>query len=194
MTAYTLFGQSGGGSSVGDQNSYTMGVQFEVSVACILTGIWFYSAAGSGTDLPGTIALYQVSGTSLVHSEAASWSGAGASGWIRAAFTSPPSLSPSTSYKACVFLLEGTPTVSWYSATAHYWDTGAGASGITNGPLSAPANAGGDGGQDTFNSGGSLAYPSGSFNAANYWVDPEVVPSGGGGGSFRPSLLLASFP
>jgi len=65
----------------------------------------------------------------------------------------------------------------------------AGASGITSGPLSAPNNAGGDGGQDTFNVGGSLTYPSGSFNAANYWLDPEVTATAAAGGG-APSPLV----
>ena len=34
---------------------------------------------------------------------------------------------------------------------------------------------GGDGGQDTFNQSAVLTYPLTSFNATNYWVDPEVA-------------------
>ena len=76
MTAYTLFGQSGGGTITVDDNAYTFGVQFSVSQAATLTGIWWYSPSGAGA-LPTVIALYAVTGTALVHSETASWSGAG---------------------------------------------------------------------------------------------------------------------
>ena len=186
MTSHTLFGQPPTPATLTtDHDSYTMGVQFSVSAPVTLTAIWFYSAGGAGA-LPATIALYAVSGASLVHSEAATWSSGASAGWVRAAFASPPSLTPATDYKACAFYPGGT---DWYSVTAHYWDSGPGAGGITSGPLSAPASAGGDGGQDTFNtnglsSGGVLAYPASSFNAGNYWVDPEVTQPGG--------LLMAS--
>lgn len=171
MTTYTLFSQAATGSSLAaDNTNYTMGVQFSVNVTgCTLIAIWFYSAATAGS-LPATIALYAVTGQTLVHSEAATWSGAAGSGWVRAPFTSPPSLTSGAAYKAAVFDNAGT---NWYSATAHYWDTGAGSGGASSGPLNAPNNAGAAQGQDTFTS-GSLAYPATSFNAANYWVDPEI--------------------
>lgn len=171
MTAYTLFRQSGGSTVSPDSTAYTMGVEFSASAdGCTLAAIWFYSASGAFA-LPETIALYQVSGQSLVHSELASWSGAIGSGWVRAAFASPPALTSGTNYKACILENSGN---FFYSATPHYWDTGAGANGISNGPLSAPSNANADGGQDTFNAASVLAYPAGSFNASNYWIDPEI--------------------
>jgi 3D (Asp-Asp-Asp) domain-containing protein len=173
MAVYTLFSQSGSGTLQADATAYTFGVQFTVSVSgATLTGIWFYSAA-SAAALPTTIALYAVSGASLVHSETPSWSAAAGTGWVRSAFSAPPSLTASTSYKACAFFSPAGQ--NWYSDTANYWSSGAGSGGITSGPLSAPANGGGDGGQDTFTQSGSLAYPSSSFNASNYWVDPEVT-------------------
>lgn len=175
MTVYTLFGQAATGTALTvDPTSYTLGVQFSVSQpGATLTGVWFYSAA-TAPVLPQTIALYAVSGASLVHSESASWSGAAGSGWVRAAFASPPSLTSGTSYKACVLQNTG---ANWYSHTSNYWDVGAGSGGVTNGPLSAPNNAGGDGGQDTFTQSAVLSYPVTSFNATNYWVDPEVTAS-----------------
>lgn len=176
MTTYTLFGQPASPASiVSDSTAYTLGVQFSVaSSGYTLTGIWFYSASGAAS-LPSTIGLYAVSGTSLVHSETPSWSGAAGSGWVKATFASPPSLTSGAAYKGCV--LDASPGGNWYSATSHYWDTGSGSSGITSGPdLSAPNNAGGSGGQDTLNTGSTIAYPSSSFNAANYWVDVEVTP------------------
>jgi len=182
VTVYTLFGQSGAPTLVVDAGSYTMGVQFSVSSpGCTLTGIWFYSAVGA-LNLPATIALYQVSGTSLVTSQGdagspVSWSGAIASGWVRAGFTSPPSLTASTAYKACVLGNVSGTSGNWYAATASYWSSGAGASGITSGPLSAPNDAGSSPGQDSFFSSTVLTYPDTSFNATNYWVDPEVTVS-----------------
>lgn len=182
MAILTLFSQGATGSSLtADPTSYTMGVQFSVSTSGnTLTGIWFYSPP-TAAALPQTIGLYQVSGAgtgTLVHSEAASWSGAAGSGWVRASFAAPPALTASTSYKAVV--LQST-AANWYSTTANYWSSGAGSAGITNGVLSAPNNAGADVGQDSFNANNILTYPASTFNATNYWVDPEVTtPSGSG--------------
>lgn len=184
MPVYTLFGRQSVTGSAGDPEAYTLGTQFSASVSGALTAIGFYSPA-LAVVLPQTIALYAVTGTSLVHSESASWSGAPASGWVRAAFATPPLLSAATSYKAVV--LQDTAAL-WYDGTAsHYWDTGAGSGGITNGPLSAPNNAGASPGQASFNQGAALTYPGSSFHASNYWVDVEfTTPSSG--------LLMASFP
>jgi hypothetical protein len=176
VATYTLFGQPAAPASLaGDNAFYTFDVEFFVSQSATLSAIWFYSAPGAGT-LPTEIALYTVSGGTLIHSEAATWSGAMGSGWVRAAFASPPSLSPSTAYAGAI--LAGGD--NFYSATPHYWDSGAGASGVTNGPLSAPNNAGAASGQDSFNVGSSLAFPTTSYNATNYWVDVEVTTSGSG--------------
>lgn len=174
MAVYTLFGQSLTAALASDASTYTMGVQFSVSQPATLTAVWWYSAAGAA-NLPSQIALFAVSGASLVTSQAAAWSGAAGSGWVRAPFTSPPALAAGISYKACIgdFLNNG----NFYSAIAHYWDTGAGQNGISNGPLSAPNNAGADHGQSSFHNAGVLAYPDTSFNATNYLVDPEITAS-----------------
>lgn len=187
MAVYTLFGQAATGSTLtSDPNPYTLGIQFSVSTSGnTLTGIWFYSATGAGV-LPQTIALYAVSGTSLVTSQAGSWkttpggsAATAGSGWAYAAFTTPPALTSGTSYKACVLQNTG---ANWYSNTANYWTTGgAGAGGITSGPVTAPNYTGSSPGQDSYNSGATLAYP-GSANGAtapNYWIDPEVTSAGG---------------
>lgn len=178
MAVYTLFGQSGSGTSAGDSNNYTMGMQFTLSQSATLTGIWFYSASGSA-GLPSACAVYQMTGAgtgSIVsgsQNNSPSWSGAAASGWVRCPYGSGPVLSSGTTYKVVILTAI---TVVTYSATAHYWDTtGAGASGLTSGIITAPNNAGGDGGQDTFNQSASFAYPASSANAANYWVDVEVT-------------------
>ena len=85
MAVYTLFSQAATGSLLtSDPSPYTLGVQFSLSQAGTLTGIWWYSAVGAG-NLPETIALFAIAGSALVHSEAASWSGASGSGGRAAA-------------------------------------------------------------------------------------------------------------
>lgn len=172
MTVYTLFGQAGGGTNPSDGGSYTMGMQFTLSQSATLTGIWFYSYSTAPT-VPGGCAVYQVAGNSVVagsENDTPTWSGAAGSGWIKCTYASGPVLSASTAYKVVVVGSGG-----FYSATSHYWDSGAGAAGLTSGIITAPNNAGGDGGQDTFNNAVPLTYPANSFNAANYWVDVEVT-------------------
>lgn len=175
-----------------DATEYTMGIEFDVTAAgCTLTAIWFYSATGA-VELPDHIALFAVTGQSLIASQPAAWSGAAGSGWVRAAWTVPPALAASTRYKACV--QQGTDTVNWYSATSHFWDTGAGQNGIISGPVSAPNNAGAAQGQDTFTASGALSYPATEVNAANYWVDVEVSVAGGSANLLMPPFYSFGIP
>jgi hypothetical protein len=171
---FTLFGQPATPAVlIADASDYDMGVAVTVSRTVQLNAIWFYSAPGA-VDLPQQITLWRNTGAgtgTLVASQVAAWSGAAGSGWVRAAFTSPPAMTAGNQYKPGIL---HTTLVNFYSATSHYWDTGAGSGGITNGPLTGLNNAAGDGGQDTFIGSGALAYPNTSFNAANYWIDPEV--------------------
>jgi hypothetical protein len=185
MPTFTLFGGAVGVSLIVDSTWLTLGVQFQVSGSGFrLPAIWYESPAGA-TELPTIVALFRVSDTSLVHQEFPTWSGAAGSGRIRGAFVSPPGLSTGVAYKACVAKDAGSGSANWYGTIPHYWDSGAGAAGITNGPLSAPNNAGADHGQDSFHAAPTAQYPDGSFNATNYGVDPEIMSSGG-------QLLLAT--
>jgi hypothetical protein len=194
MTAYTLFSQGnvqpGANTNLAiDNTDYTFGVQFQVSQAMTLTAIWWYSITGA-VSLPDFIALYGVTGQNLIHSESAAWSGAVATGWVRAQFASPPSLTASVSYKGCVGNDHGNG--NWYSNWPHYWEGVApGGNGITNGPLSAPNSASAAQGQDSYTAGTPIpSYPASVFNNTNYWVDVEVTTVSGA----QPNLLLATLP
>lgn len=186
MTSYRIWPSTNGpGSAAFDSSTYTLGMAFTVSQSCTLNAIWFWSAADA-TELPGAVAVFaQTSGNagSIVESiTSPTWSGAAASGWVSVTMSGSTTLSAGTNYKTCV--LKGTATNNVYSATANYWDTGAGSAGLTNGPLSAlsssAASAATLGGQDTFlNPAASLGWPTTAFNAGNYWVDVEVTPASG---------------
>lgn len=174
MTSYTLFSQAAptGNYNFGAVSGLTVGVEVDVSAACALNGIWWYSPSFA-TVLPGTIGLFTVSGSTLVHSETPSWSGAAGSGWVFAAFASPPALAASTAYVAAVFY---SGNLAWFSPTDTYYTTGAGSGGITNGPLTAP---GGSGKQGWFTNGtGSISYPSNTaLDGENWWLDVQVTPA-----------------
>lgn len=175
MAVYTLFGQTGGGALVSDISDYTFGMQFTLSQSASLTGIWFYSASGAAS-LPAACCIYTVTGAAQVVgtvNNSPTWSGAAASGWVKCTYNGSVTLNASTNYKVCVYDPGGS---NQYSATAHYWDSGAGSGGLTSGIITAPNNAGADHGQDSFvNPSGGLVYPNASFNAGNYWVDVEVT-------------------
>jgi hypothetical protein len=84
---------------------------------------------------------------------------------------------PAGEYKVAVYYGGGS---EWYQATNSYWGTGAGASGITAGPVTAPGtSAATSPGQSTYNP-GSWAFPQSYASAADgecYWVDIEVTPA-----------------
>lgn len=175
-TAYTLhsqgsYGLGNGGSSSG----FTLGTQFSVSQAMNLTGIWWYSGpsaavlptacclwdAGTGTQIPGTL------------NSSPSWSGAAGSGWVKCSYSGPV-LSSGTNYVVSVFYNGG--SVNWYYDLAGYWTTGAGSSGLTHGPLSAPNSASAVNGQAVFvASSGSIAFPNTTTGGYDFGVDVEVT-------------------
>lgn len=194
--AQTLWGQGLTTAVASDSSAYTLGIEFSATQAnatLTLTGIWFYSGP-TANSLPTQIALFTAGPNgqvgSLIHSEAATWSGAAGSGWVRAAFAIPQTLTSGALYKAAI-LIAGSTSLQ-YAPINHYWDTGAGASGITSGVLNAPNSSNSNFGQDSFHIGNAVTYPDTSFQGSNYLIDPEVLvvssaPAGG-------ALLLAAMP
>lgn len=132
----TLFGQATETVTAnGVGNAGTIGLHFTVSTAATLAGIWLYSPSGQSlTQLPTVIGLYttQASPTSgtLVTSNTASWSGAAGSGWVFAAFSSPPALASGTNYMAAAFRNDAVN--AWFCYTDPYtWP-------VSNSPITAP--------------------------------------------------------
>lgn len=174
MTTTTLFSQAtpGGTITSGAGNNGTNGLHFTVSTSCTLGGIWHYSPATS-TQLPTTIGLYttQSSPTSgtLVTSQAASWSGAAGSGWVFAAFTTPPSLTSGTNYMATNFRNDATN--EWFVFYAVSWP-------VTNSPITAPLDTGT--GQGWYNIGTAMAMPLTQAGTAgsNFGMDVSVTTGG----------------
>jgi len=161
-----------------DTAGYTLATEFQLSKSCTLDNIWFYSASGASV-LPTRCAIWSVSSQSVVagtDNTSPSWSGAAGSGWVACSYSGVTL--PAGDYKVAVFYGGG---AEWYQATTSYWGGGGvGASGITNGPVTAPGTSGATSpGQGTYNK-GSWAYPQ-TYDSAgsgeNYWVDVEVTPS-----------------
>ncbi len=166
------------GAIEGSASGYTLATEFQLSKACSLDNIWFYSPSNAGA-LPTRCAIWNVSSQSVVSgtdNTSPSWTGATGSGWVAAAYNGVTL--PAGDYKVAVFYGGGS---EWFQVlTGYFGSGGAGANGITSGPLTAPglANATSPG-QCTYNL-GSWAYP-GSYgsgsNGETFWIDVEVTPS-----------------
>ena len=161
-----------------DTTSYTLATEFQLSASSTLDKIWFYSPSGA-TALPNRCGIWSVSSQSVVSgtdNSSPSWSGAAGSGWVSCSYSGVTL--PAGDYKMAVFSSGGS---KWYQVTIGYWGSGgAGASGITSGPITAPSLSNATSpGQSTYNP-GSWAYPqtygSGS-GGENFWVDVEVTPA-----------------
>lgn len=169
--------------------AYTIGIQFSVAQASRLTRIWHYSPPGA-TITPSRCAIWDVSTQAVVagtDNQAPAWSGAAASGWISCDYTaSGVVLQPGKNYKVSVFTSNN--TAPWFISRGNWWGGTPGpfSSGITQGTLVIPGNAGATPGQDSWITSTTWGYPSTSLNPEWDGFDVEVTPVSGSG------LLMAS--
>jgi hypothetical protein len=138
-----------------DASAVNLGVKFTASANGSITGIRFYkSALNTGTHVG---ALWSATGTQLA---TATFTNETASGWQTATFASPVNVTAGTTYVA-----------SYLAPAGHYSVTASGlSSAVTNGPLSALADAA-TAGNGVFAYGAAAAFPTNAFNATNYFVD-----------------------
>jgi hypothetical protein len=138
----------------GDTGSVNLGVKFTSDVAGSITGIRFYKAqANTGTHVG---ALWSATGQLLGQG---TFSGESASGWQTLTFDTPVPIAANTTYVASYLAPRGR-----YSA-----DAAGLASGADSPPLHALANSTSRNGVFAYSP--LTAFPTGSFNAGNYWVD-----------------------
>lgn len=173
-----------------DTAAVELGVKFTVSQQVAATAIRFYKGAGNGGTHLGRLwtAAGQLLGTATFPNETSS-------GWQQGALAAPVVLSPGTTYIASYHAPQGR-----YSIDSGYFSGRT----VDSPPLQAPASTGGSpNGVFAYGAGG---FPSGSWNASNYWVDvvvqavagPRVVsttPGAGAGGvaaSIAPSATFES--
>ncbi len=183
MTNYNLFAQATPtGVSSGTGNAGTDGIHFTVSSAATLEGIWHYSPSSS-TQLPTEIGLYTTQAApatgTLVTSNSATWltgpggsAASAGSGWVYAAFTSPPSLTSGTNYMATNFRNDATN--EWFVYYSVTWP-------VTSAILTAPADVGGvsANSQGWYNNTTttSMAFPTSQLGGDNFGMDVEVSTS-----------------
>lgn len=126
-----------------------------LDVTGVITGrLWEVTGVGTGIAVAGSDVAFDIGSTT---------------GWKTATFTSPIPLDSTKRYAAVVHFPDR------WCRTASYWDSGAGGSGIVNGPLRAFSNADAVGGQGKFSSGAITVYPAISGGGTNYWIDVTVT-------------------
>jgi methionine-rich copper-binding protein CopC len=144
-------------TSVNDTSSLNLGVKFTTDVNGWIAGIRFYKGAGNSGTHVGS--LWSSAGTLLGQ---VTFTNESASGWQQAYFSSPVAVTSGTTYIA-----------SYYAPNGGYsYDPAAFASaGVDNPPLHAlPSSSSGGNGVYLYSS--SPSFPTNSYNATNYWVDP----------------------
>src|ERR1700731_4252199 len=143
----------------GPDSPVELGVSFKADTNGSIAGIRFYKSAGNTGTHVGN--LWTSRGALLA---SATFTGETASGWQQVNFAQPVAITANTVYVASYHTTAGHYSVNWsYFATA----------GVNNAPLHALATTSGtpDG---RFAYGGS-AFPTGTHQAANYWVDVAFV-------------------
>ncbi|MFV2124086.1 DUF4082 domain-containing protein [Micromonospora sp. LOL_013] len=147
-------------SSVGESDPVEVGVKFTPSVDGEVVGMRFYRGPGNTGSQVGR--LWPVGGGAPLAE--VTFPEGGGTGWQAAAFAEPVAVSAGTTY-----------VLSYYAPNGNYaFNAGFFGSGYSRGQLSAPA---GDNGVYRYGSGG--GFPTGTYNSANYWVDPMYVPGAG---------------
>jgi hypothetical protein len=140
-----------------DASAVELGVRFQTSVAGNVSGIRFYK--GSQDTGTHTGQLWTSTGTRLA---TATFTNETTSGWQSVTFSSPVTLTPGATYVASYHTDVGS-----YSVTPNYFTNN-----VTSGPLTAPAT-----GNGVYTYGSSIAFPTSTFQATNFWVDVMFNPS-----------------
>lgn len=144
----------------GDTNGAELGMKFQTTTAGQITGVRFYKGSqNTGTHVGN---LWSASGTSLA---TVTFVNESASGWQQAYFSTPVSVSANTTY-----------VVSYYAPNGNYSYTSNGfASAQGSAPITGLASST-SGGNGVYAYGASSSYPTGTYNATNYWVDAVFNP------------------
>ena len=144
-----------------DALAVELGVRFRSDIAGFITGMRFYKGVGNtGTHLGK---LWTANGTLL---GSVTFTNETASGWQETNFSSPVAIAASTVYVA-----------SYHTSTGHYSSTGEyfAATGKDSTPLHALQNGVNGNGLYVY---GPSAFPTLTYNSANYWVDVVFQASG----------------
>jgi methionine-rich copper-binding protein CopC len=139
-----------------DTSSVELGVKFKSDIDGEISGVRFYKGPGNTGTHVGS--LWTATGTLLA---SATFAGESASGWQEVTFSNPVPISANTTYVAAYLAPSG-----HYAADARSFDSGP----VDNPPLHALASSTSPNGVYGYSA--SSSFPTNSFLAANYFVDP----------------------
>ncbi|MCI0703401.1 MAG: DUF4082 domain-containing protein [Planctomycetia bacterium] len=139
-----------------DTSAIEVGVRFFSEVGGYISGLRFYKGAGNTGTHVGH--LWSNTGSLMA---TATFTNETDSGWQQVNFSSPVAIQANTLYVASYYAPNG-----GYSVTSGGFAT----EGVVNGYLHAPPN-GANAGNGLFLYGSSGGFPTGTYNANNYWVD-----------------------
>ncbi|WP_169982233.1 DUF4082 domain-containing protein [Microbispora sp. H10836] len=145
-----------GGVTQSDSQAVSLGVKFRTTQDGVITGIRFYKGPqNTGTH---TGSLWTATGGPLA---SATFTGETASGWQTVLFPTPVAVSAGTTYVASYHTTSG-----YYSADRNYFN-----SQYVNNPLIGLADAA-SGGNGVYTYSATDIFPSNTYHASNYWVEP----------------------
>lgn len=136
-----------------DSLSVNLGLRFTPAVNGYVTGVKFYKGVGNGGTHVGS--LWTAAGQLLA---TATFTNETTTGWQQVNFATPVAVSAGTTYVVSYLAPQG-----HYTATPNFF-TGT----LTVGPLTALVSPG----NGVFTYAATNAFPSQSYQASNYWVDP----------------------
>jgi hypothetical protein len=146
-------------ASTQDPSALELGMKFTSDVAGSVTGVRFYKgASNTGTHIGN---LWSSTGQLLA---TVTFSNETASGWQQATFSQPVTITAGT-----IYVVSYHTTVGFYSADGGYFSTA-----LNNAPLHGVANSTSANGVYAY---GGTQFPTGSYNATNYWVDVVFSPN-----------------
>jgi hypothetical protein len=146
-------------ASAQDASAVELGMKFQSDVAGRVTGVRFYKgASNTGTHIGS---LWTSTGQLLA---TVTFTNETASGWQQATFSQPVTITAGT-----IYVVSYHTNVGFYSADSGYFNTA-----LNNAPLHGVANSASPNGVYAY---GGTQFPTGSYNATNYWVDVVFSPN-----------------
>lgn len=179
MSDFRIFQTSASGQTNRGGFTDDLGVQFKITTDGVRTAQikgFFFWAPSTGDFLHTNYSwrLYSTTngttGTLITGSTTNVAVDFTASSWNYQALASPITLTNGTTYVAV--LHSSSTNASHYTGTDNYWSTGAGASGLTSGPITAPGSGTAlNGAQNAYNEpSATAAFPTSTLHT-NYWLD-----------------------
>lgn len=174
MAEHRLWPSTNGAGDVNYGSAVTIATEIYVTSDRWIKSFWFYRT--STAINPTAIRLYQVvsaaTGTAVTDTGFTLTAFSG-TGWKEIVLPQPVPLTANVRYQVAMFF----PATSNCPVTAGYWTTGAGSTGLTNGPLVAPRNSAATGlYQGRFKFATSISYPTENNTAGDCrWIDLTVT-------------------